>query len=202
MGLLTMKRPIYFICFAVAVLSYVILVVCTPRAISVSLQDGGSVHWIQPSLLTKCCSSSTCVITFSLGAGGTKSVNLIQNSFQGPVMVLPSSNPNIIFCIYDDDNHYELIRIDISQQFQTLDPRSALYDFVKYSAYKIEAVVPRETNDWNFVASVLDRMPASKFKDQSIGLNLLIYRLRNSQKGLSTSMRKFGYDGPYPDEPQ
>jgi hypothetical protein len=176
-----------------------VLLASISRTIHVPLTDGGYVSFLQPSLIGKFFSSS-CAITFSPVHGKINSVVLDQNVFEGPLMVIPSTNTNVFLCIYDHDTDWLMIRIDLSQKFQPLSSQNPMQGHVLGSTCQIERVRRVDTNDWYFAASALEKMPSKQFKDQSVGLDLLVYRLRNDQKYLAASMRAGANSGQYEDD--
>jgi hypothetical protein len=184
------------ICYGLGILAVALLLLSIPRTIRVPLKDGGSVSFNQPSLIMSIF-GSTSTVKICPKTGPTNYVDLEQDWFDGPCMVLPSTNTNVFFCIYDHDVDWQLIRIDVSQPFQTI-PAGPVSGHVFHSTCKIERVLKQDTNDWNFVAATLEKMPSKQYKDQSVGINLLVYRLRTSQSYLAASMRDFGDQGMYP----
>jgi hypothetical protein len=177
----------------------VVLLASIPRTIRVPLKDGGEVSFPQPSLIGKFFSSSS-TITFRPKQGKINSMDLEEDVFEGPAMVLSSTNTNVFFCIYDHDTDWLMIKIDLSQEFQPLSPQNPMHSHVLRSTCKIERVRRVDTNDWYFAAAALEKMPSKQFKDQSAGLDLLVYRLRNNQKDLAASMRNNCDSGQYEDD--
>ena len=181
-------------------LAVAVLLASIPRTIRVPLKDGGQVSFVQPSLIGKFFCSN-CTITFSPREGKTNSVKLAQDYFDGPMMVLASTNTNVFFCIYDYDVDLLIIRIDLSQEFVPLRPKSPLQYVLLGSTCKIERVRSYESNDLYFVADALEKMPSRQFKDQSVGLNLLVYRLRNSKGSLAKEIcAEFSNNSRYEDD--
>jgi len=180
-------------------LAIAVLLASISRTIRVPLADGGYVSFPQCSLIGTFFSSN-CIITFSPKQGKIDSVDLVQDYFDGPVMVMPSTNTNVFFCIYDGDVDWLVIKIDVSQEFHQIPRESPIHNLVRGSTCKIQRVRRVDTNDWDFVADALEKMPSKQFKDQSAGLDLLVYRLRNSQKDLAASLRNGVNGGQYADD--
>jgi hypothetical protein len=181
-------------------LAIAVLLASIHRTIRVPMKDGGQVSFVQPSLIGKFFCSN-CTITFSPREGKTNSVELAEDEFHGPAMVLASTNTNVFYCIYDHDTDWLLIRIDLSRKFEPLPPKSPLKGGLRRAACKVERVRSYESNDWYFVANALDKMPSKQFKDQSVGLDLLVYRLRNSKGFFAKEIRgEFSTDSRYEDD--
>jgi hypothetical protein len=167
-----------------------------PRTIRVPLKDGGSIIFTQHCLIPAMIFGATSEVRIYPKTGPTNYVDLEEDWFHGPCMVLPSTNTNIFFCIYDHDVDWQLIRIDASQPFQTI-PGGPLTGHVLRSTCKIERVLRQDTNDWNFVSTTLEKMPSKQYEDQSAKVTLLYYRTRYSQENLVADMRDFGSLGMY-----
>jgi len=181
-------------------LAIAVLLAAIPRTIRVPMKDGGQVSFVQPSLIGKFFCSN-CTIKFSPREGKTNSVELAQDTFDGPMMVVASTNTNVFICIYDFDVDLLLIRIDLSRKFEPLPPKSPLQGSLLGATCKIERVRSYESNDLYFVADALEKMPSKQFKDQSVGLNLLVYRLRNSQGFIAKTIRgEFSTNSRYEDD--
>jgi hypothetical protein len=92
-------------------------------------------------------------------------VVLWQDFFDGPVMLLASTNANIILCLYDFDVDVRLFRIDTSQPFRALSQGSSINRILFFSNWDIRY---GKASDWDELEQFLNSASDSRVARQLI----------------------------------
>ena len=98
-----------------------------------------------------------------------------------------------MFCIYDNDIDWQVLRIDSDKPFSKIPRDNPITSVVLRSTCKVERVLRGETNDWTLIASSVERMDPRRFKSQALSFVGLV----TNQKQIANSMRNFGDQGQY-----
>lgn len=169
-----------------------------PHNTRARLPNGGTLKIHTGSFLASLLESAS-RIEIQPVSGRTVHVELLNSS---PLVVIPSTNHNIFFCVCYQDPYLVLIRININEPFQKIPRESPIRDTVAGANCKIERVLYRQAEDWTLVASQLKNMPSSMYKRQSApGLSWFGFPvLYNSQRVLAASMRNRGDVGEFEDD--
>jgi hypothetical protein len=127
------------------------------------------------------------------------SLDMSQDFFDSPIIVIPSPNDDVFLCIYYYDVDTQLFKIDLSKGSKALPNGSILSAIILASNCKVERVLKDDTNDWALAANALEQMSGGQFKRVSIpSLDLVVFHKYYSQKLLAASMHNFGDQGQYP----
>jgi|HubBroStandDraft_6_1064221.scaffolds.fasta_scaffold570304_1 hypothetical protein len=115
---------------------------------------------------------SETTISFYSDARKLAEVQLLQCSYESPIIVIPGEEPNTFFCAYDYDTVDLLLRLDISRPYTPpIVPANLfepLHNTVKMSTCEIRNVAKDDTKSWTFVAAAIGRMPPKKFEHDSL----------------------------------
>ena len=165
--------------------------------IEMTFKAGGSAE-IEPSSLLASVRGANCRITLRTKLGKSATIGLLQTLIDAPLILIPSSNEDVFFCVYDYDVDFELLRIDLTQPFRPVGVGDPLRAIVLASTCRVERVLKAETNDWAFASAALKEMPAAQYThDQITGLKFGFFRIGTSQKLLFESIHTCGGQGVY-----
>lgn len=179
-----------------ALLLGVLVALLSPHRTKTSLPNGGSIEIHSPSFLGSL-SDSTSRIEIKTISNQTFFLELLNN----PMIVIPSTNDNVLFCICMQDPYYVVVRMDISQPFRKIPRESPIEGTVVGSNCRIDRVLERQSEDWAFIASQVEKMPAHQYKRQcATAISLFGISLHQPQKWLTASMRNHGDAGSFDDD--
>ena len=117
---------------------------------------------------------------------------LLQDLFDTPLMVLPTTNENIFICIYDFDVNVRLLRIDLSRKFVAPKAGDFPAGIILTSTCAVEATGKTDASEWEHAAVTVQKMPAREFNNGIVGLDLFLCRLHTSQKRLIDILKNWG----------
>ena len=187
----------YAALIAVVFLLCILAIVTIHRKIDVKFKNGGTAKIRAASILASVFGSK-CTIEIKSISGKHAEIALLQAWFDGPFMVIATTNENIFLCIYDHDVDFQLLRIDLSQKFQPLKANDFCKGIVIASDCKIARVLKADTDDWAIAVATIQQMPAGQYRRAVSGLELGFCSLHTTQKTLLDSLRNFGDQGQYP----
>jgi hypothetical protein len=130
---------------------FLALAVSWPQHIKTILGSGGSIKIHAASILQPF--SATCAIHLESKSGMSAETDLVQGWLDGPLIVVPSPDENIFYCVYDHDTDFQLLRIDLKAPFVPPARNTSLGDAILSSTCAVHRVKPGETNDWNAAAA-------------------------------------------------
>lgn len=187
-------NPKYLLSGAIIVLLIIGLIIGSiQRNIQITVNNSESASLKQASFFGWLFGSK-CTLRITSDNKPTNLVELRQKLFKNPAIIIPSADTDVLFCIYDNDVDWQLIRIDPRLKSQPIANNSLLGSIVISSTCKVERVLKTDTNDWNTAVQALQEMSPSIFKKQAFHL---MWQAPN-QKELIASMRNFGDQGQYP----
>lgn len=163
------------------------------RRIDMTFKSGMHVRITTASFAGETCGDSRCSLTFDSKKGKVGHVDLLQTFWECPIIVVPSTNENIFYLLYDNDVDTQLLMVDTSKPFQPPPHRSLLSRIVVDSPWYV-ARVPWgmgkwDDSDWGFVSSALVHMPVKQFRRQSVpNLDFIFFCVYSDQQGLAASM--------------
>jgi hypothetical protein len=135
------------------------------RSIVVPLKSGGVARITPASTFGSLRTDASATIFCEPTGGQAGSVELWQDFFDRPIIVMASTNSNVLLCLYDFDVDLHLLRIDMAERFKPFPPGSVLTHIVCASAWSVESGA---TNDWQEVLGYLKSLPSGAFKRQSV----------------------------------
>lgn len=94
-----------------------VLAISLPRTKEVKLANGARVHVRAASLLRSLQEEANCEIEYEATPGKRGTIVLWQDFFDGVIFLLPSTNGNVLWCVYDYDVDLRLFKIDTSKPF-------------------------------------------------------------------------------------
>jgi len=172
-----------------------------PRHFSIILDDNWKVQVTKPSFF-KAVGRSVCTLEFLANDGKAKRIVFAESSFHQPIIILPSTESNVFYCVYDFDIDWQLIKISPNEPFQSLNP--VLKGVIKNSDCRIERIAGTTANlaDWKFAADELDRMSQLQFRRRYLGLEIPLIPINEFtlKSPLAGALRRYGDQGTYGDE--
>ena len=178
--------------FALLLLVLVIVVLLLPQHIDTTLKTGGLIAVKAPSFLVSA-AGGTCVISIKLKSGIMAQVDLVQGLLHTPLIVIPSTDENIFYCIYDHDTDFQLLKFDLNHTFHPLAKDEAMSSSILNSSCEVYRVKKVDTNDWVAAAEVLQEMSPDEYNRQVIGgLRLGLFRIHTDRTVVLNSLRNFG----------
>jgi len=163
------------------------------REILFSTLNGWEIDLRQASIL-ELAFGSKCNLHLKPPTGQPQSVELLQDWFRSPIVVIPSSKTNILFCVYDNDVDWQAIRIHADLPFAKIAQDSPLAGVVLRATCRIERVLKNDTNDWHFMSDAVRQMSPRQFGNEAVHFGFL----RTSKEQLAHSLQNFGDQGQYP----
>jgi hypothetical protein len=191
------RKRIAFI--AIGLLLCVIAIASVHRTVKVVFKGGGAAE-LKPASLLASIFGAKCVIAIESISGKKATIDLLQDRFNGPLTVVATTNENIFLCIYNYDVDIQILRIDLTQKFHTLQTGDFLLGTVLESTCKVDRVKRGDSNDWNTAVAGLKQMTSKEYKQEATGLDLGLFRIQTNQGRLLASLRNFGDQGIYPDD--
>jgi hypothetical protein len=166
-----------------------------PRTVITRFKDGAWVKMHSESL--------TCLVEIKTKRGKGSTLILAQDWCDGPMLMIPSTNEDVFYCVYDYDVDFQLLRINLNQPFHALPSNGPMSTVVIRSGCGVNRVLKTDNAAWQYVGGVLEEMPPREYKRAVLeGLDLVVYRLTTDQKFLADSiLHKFGGQGQYPGDP-
>src|SRR5690349_11664193 len=119
----------------VAALCWALFVVLSRHQIDLPLKDGGRVRIVPASFLGTF-RESRCLVTYTPKGGRGGTIALLETRIEWPVMVIPSTETNVLLCLYNFDMDLRLLRIDTEKKFTPFLPDSPLRFVVRESPWK------------------------------------------------------------------
>ena len=96
------------------------------------------------------------------GQSGT--IVLWESAFDGPVMVIPATDTNLLLCLYDYDTCFRLLSIHTDKMFKPLPPASDIKSILFSSTWEIED----GTTNWDEVLKHLRNLSTDDFARQTV----------------------------------
>jgi hypothetical protein len=187
------------LCIAVALLGITLFALHSAfrkHYVTLSVRGWGVIHSTSSSLL-RYIPRDKCILKFVSNEGVINQVTFHQDFFRSPILIIPSTRTNTFFCVYDNDVNWQLIRIDLGQQFRPLPQESPLRNRVLQSTCAIDRVSKQDFGTWTFVAETLENSNASNYGEW---ITCPGFPLRGNRKKLVASIRNCGDAGIYPGE--
>jgi hypothetical protein len=187
--------------FAALLILILAMVLLFPQRINTTFKSGDSITIEAPSFLASA-AGSTCIISINLKSGMMARITLVQSWFHTPLIVIPSTNGNIFYCIYDHDTDFQLLKFDLEHTFQPPAKDQVMSSSILGSSCEVDRVKRIDTNDWIAVTKALQQMSPDEYDRQVIGgLRFGLFRIHTDQIVVVNSMRNYGDQGGYNGDP-
>jgi len=178
--------------FAVLLFVLVIAVLLLPQHIDTTLKSGASIAVYAPSFLASA-AGGTCVISIKLKSGIMAQTDLVQGVLHTPLIVIPSTDGNIFYCIYDHDTDFQLLKFDLNHTFHPLAKDETMTSSILNSSCEVVRVKSGDTNDWVAAAEILQEMSPNEYNRQVIGgLRLGLFRFHTDRTVVLNSLHNYG----------
>jgi hypothetical protein len=181
---------------------YTVTVLLIHRDIKIHFKNGDSLT-VKPASLYESINAISgsspygrCKLNIQTSSGQTAQVDLYQDVYNLPIIVLPAGS-NSFFCIYCYDVDIQLLRIDLSQPFQPSKSKRFISANVLKSSCNIERIETTDAANWAAAQAALERISAREYKSEVIGLNLLFFPVPMSQRTLIDIIKNHGNQGVY-----
>ena len=179
------------------ILLYVAAVLLFPHRINCVYANGDSVSIWEPSFLGAV-ASGTCIVQISSESGKCATVRLREGCFDLPLVVVPSANKDVFYCIYDHDVDFLIVKIDLGRGFSPPPKDGPLSENILPSSCAVARVRNFDTNNWVPAVAALEAMPPDQFNRQVIGgLRLGFCHLHTAQQVAVDELRNYGSQGGY-----
>lgn len=146
-----------------------------------SLGSNGYVRISKASFARSMFPEAYSTITYQPGWGEAGSIVLWQSVFDGPVMLMPSVNTNVLLCLYDYDTCFRLFRIHTDRIFKPLPAN----DDLKFILFSCTWEIEDGTTNWNEVLNHLRKVSPGDFARQTVAVG---FRHYNSPSNLLASL--------------
>lgn len=169
-----------------------------PHTTKTTLPYGRSIEIHSPSFLASLSDSAASRVEVETISGRKFYVDLLNS----PLIVIPSTNHNVFFCICMQDPYYVVVRMNIGQPFQKIPQQSPIEAEVVASNCRIDRVLERQSEDWAFITSQVEKMSARQYRRQcAAAISLFgLPLLHQPRKWLTASMRNHGDVGSFDDD--
>ena len=147
----------------IAFFLFIVLVLTVHRKVDVAFPNGGSVKMRAASILESI-GGSKCEIEIKSRSDKAAQLTLRQDWFDGPLMVIETTNKNVFLCVYDHDVDFQLLRIDLDQKFVVPPPQVVMSSSILTSTCKIERVPKGDVADWAEAAAAIQQMSAGRYR--------------------------------------
>jgi len=154
-----------------------------PKVKNIDLSNGLRIHVTKPHWWRDIFPEANTKMRVEMKSGRKGNVSLWQDVFDGPIYVLPGTNTNAFFCLYDFDTCYCLFRIDSGLPFQPVPTNSRLYRILFTSDCYIREATYFE---WHEVMDELQKTSSSDFSRQRMRLDL---RVRETPQSILNRLR-------------
>jgi hypothetical protein len=149
---------------------------------SVLLSNGGSVRISTVSTLREMQPGATAQIDYRPPGQKSGTITLLQDFFDGPVLAVPARDTNLLFCLYDHDGRFRLIKFNCSKAFVPFTSTNMLKFIVISSPWEVQSA---EVSDWQEAYAYLKKMNQREFRRQSTpSVSFGIIRLHGSLAGV------------------
>jgi hypothetical protein len=145
----------------VGLLIAIALIVFIPWGKKIPIGNGNYAHVRPASFVGSCFSEANATISFRPQSGQAGEIVLWQSLFDGPAMLIGSTNTNVLFCLYDYDTAMCLFRIDVSKPFEPVPQDGAIYHILFTSSWEIKEGAEA---DWQEFLQYLQRASPEDFK--------------------------------------
>lgn len=142
-----------------------------PLGQDIPLANNRSAYAVPATFVRSIGSEASCTITYEPTSGVEGKIELWQDVFDGPILLIQSTNTDILLCLYDYDVDMRLFRIDLANGFRLLSPTSSINNILFSSSWDIQYGTEadwQEVNDYLRTASPKDFnrhfIPAGRFK--------------------------------------
>jgi len=133
------------------------------RQCRVKFFSGGEVR-VKSASFFGSCFGSKCRVTYT-GSSGSGDILLFDGRPEGPLLVIPSSNSDVFYCLYDFDVGLRLLKIETNAKFHPFSAKSPLNHIVLASPWQIS---DGTDSDWLVAEKYLTSLSQSQFKQQSL----------------------------------
>jgi hypothetical protein len=145
----------------------IVLLGLIPWSKNIPLNNGSYAHITKASFIRSLLPEAYSTITYYPNNGQIGSVVLWQDIFDGPVMLIPANDTNVLLCLYDYDVDFRLFRIDMNKMFKPLSPDSDLNHILFTCTWEID---DGTTSDWQEVLNYLHNVSLNDFERQSVSV--------------------------------
>ena len=172
---------ITFLGFVILFIIYLLV----PHSKTIPLAKGAQARVETASLLRSFRPEASCKIWYTPKSGPTGLIELWQDEFDGPMLLISSTNTNVLLCLYDYDVDMRLFRIDTTTAFRPLPPSSSINRILFTSTWDIKYGL---NADWDEVEDYLRNASNSDFRKHHIPTTI---RVTSKSKDLD-ALTKFG----------
>lgn len=162
-----------------------LVVVITPGLVpwskNIPLGSGGYARITKAPFVRSLFPEAYAKISYHPNRGQTGTIVLWRDVFDGPVMLMPATDTNVLLCLYDYDTCFRLFRIHTDRMFKPLPSDSDLKRILFTCTWEIED----GTTNWDEVLSHLREVSPSDFARQTVSVG---FRGYHSPSNLLTSL--------------
>ncbi len=104
-----------------------------PHNKTIPLANGAKARVEAASYIRSWRPEGSCKIWYTPKSGQTGLIELWQSAFDGPILLISSTNADVLLCLYDYDVDMRLLRIDTSKGFSPL-PLSSSINYILFTS--------------------------------------------------------------------
>jgi len=173
-----------------------VMVSLNHKRIKVRLANGDVIE-VTPASLYESLHRASCEIEIRTSSKGVAKIVLYQDFWDSPIIVIPTTNANVFFCVFDYDVDTQLLRIDLNEPFDAGAKSSFIKGNVLFSTCKIERVSTHDNAAWEAACVTLQGMPDVEYKREATGLDLLLFYTQIDRQSLMAVLKNRGSQGLY-----
>jgi len=153
--------------FIVGLALAIVMLGFVPWSKTVALSNGGYARFTPASFFNdlRLEGEASSTISYQPKHGRAGKIVLWADLFDGPIMVMPASDTNVLLCLYDFDISLRLFRIDTSKEFKPLSPDNSIKRILFSSTWEIDYGT---SADWEEVLNYVKNVSPSVFAHQSV----------------------------------
>lgn len=173
-----MRRRFKWIVLVLCAFIVFVFIGLVPPSKRVSFADGTKADIRSAAIWRRMFPEANAKISYAPNIGQPGAVVLWQDLFDGPAVMFQGKQQGIVFCLYDFDVYYQLLRIDTSKPFGGVDTNSPLSRILFTSSWQIQEA---DFDDWQEALAYLRTAPKAQFNQSSVSVGLSTFR---SQKNI------------------
>ncbi len=163
------KWKLFALGFVILTLTWLLI----PSSRTIPLNNGASARVKLATFIRSLRQEAFCTITYEPKEGQSGAVILWQSIFDGPMMLISSTNANVLYCLYDYDVDVRLFGIDTSKRFKPLPSSNDINSILFTSTWEIQYGAD---SDWQEVLNYLQKASSKDFKRHLLPSSFRFFR--------------------------
>lgn len=183
-----LKRGLTAMILIIAGLLFAFIIAgCFSWKVETSLPTGSIVR-IKSAPFVMSFFDSQCEISYGQKSKNGGKILLLDSRPEGPIILIPSTNNKVFFCLYEFDVELRLLKIEPETVFRMFPTNSTLSEVVIESPWQIS---DGDASDWHEAIQYLKHLSPNEFSQQSLsGINLLFFKICTGREALIRRVEK------------